>query len=440
MADIIQIREEKEIKKTATRIIYEFVDTEKGNKKISKEKYRKKDILVHYPWGYDGKLKYPNIKKFIYEGFDDKLPVGCIKSASFGYGFNSKLKPIGEFIGNTLKIETIRIIKSGTPKINKLKKEIILNEDIMRQLYDVFVTKLEQQNQDRKNLAQQQLKVVFPTDIEDVEFKYVKNSIAEVIITWGNSTSEFSDKDKKSIKEMFDKLSVTDDFLTPETLLDTKKKLDTKYIEDVINEYKSLMGRTSDSDATEKKWQKFLNQHSWIFSHIFSFPIILFQDEAYVGGKNLSNKDGKLNDFLIKNNLTENVAFIEIKTHKTELLKKGKAYRGTDVFGLSYDLSGGISQVLNQRDNFQKHYATIKMETEEPFETYNSKCVVLMGEIKSLNKKQLRSFELIRSNSKDVDIITFDELLSRIESLQKLIQGKVNPKERRKNNTTHNKV
>ncbi len=426
------IREEKEIKKTATRIFYEFIDSEKGIKKVSKEVYRKKDCEVHYPWGYDGKAKYPNIKKFIYEGFEGKLPVGTIKAASFGYGLNSKLKPIGDFIGNDLKIETVKIIKSGTPKLDIAKKEIILNEDIMRKLYDVFVVKLDQQSQDRANLAQQQLKVVFPDDIAEVELKYVKNSIAEVVSTWGSSISEFSDKDKLAIKEMFDKLSVTDDFLTSETLLDTKKKLDAKYIEDVIEEFKVLMGRTADSDATEKKWQEFLNKHSWIFSHIFSFPIILFQDEAYVGGKNLSNKNGKLNDFLVKNNLTENVAFIEIKTHKTELIKKGKPYRGTDVFGLSDDLSGGISQVLNQRDNFQKHYATIKMETEEPFETYNSKCVVLMGEIKGLTKKQLRSFELVRSNSKDVEIITFDELLARIESLQKLIQGKVKPKRKKK--------
>ena len=432
MAVTEPIREEKEIKKTATMIVYEFIDSEKKIQKISKEVYRRRDLIVHYPWGFDGKEKYPCIKKIMYEGFEGKLPVGTVKAATFGYGLNSKLKPIGDFIGKELKIETIRIIKKGSAKLDLAKKEIFLTESDLRKLYDVFSAKLDQQSQDRANLAHQLLKNIFPKEIEEVELKYVKNSIAETIATWGSSIDEFSDKDKAAIKEMFDKLSVTDDFLSAETLLDTKQKLDAKYIEDVISEYKTLMGRTADSDATEKKWQEFLNKHNWIFSHIFSFPIILFQDEAYVGGKNLSNKNGKLNDFLVKNNLTENVAFIEIKTHKTELVKKGKPYRGLDVYGLSDDLSGGISQVLNQRDNFQKHYSVIKMESEEPFETYNSKCVVLMGEIKKLDKKQLRSFELVRSNSKDVEILTFDELLDRIESLQKLIQGKVKPKRTKK--------
>jgi hypothetical protein len=424
------IKEEKEIKRSVTQVIYEFTDSEKEIKVISKEEYLKKDLIIHYPWGFDGKSKYVNIKKFTFEGFKGKLPVGVNKSSGNGYGFNNKLRFIGDFLGKELKIETVKFIKDGKPKLNLTKNEVTFTEANLRLLYDVFVVKIDQQTQERKNLTQQQLQIIFPKEIDDVKYKYIKNSIAEIITTWGSSMAEFSDKDKSAIQNMFDKLSATKDFLSGDILIDTKQKLDAKYIEDVISEYKALMGRTSDSGATEKKWQEYLNKHSWIFSHIFSFPIILFQDEAYVGGKNLSNKDGKLNDFLVKNNLTENVAFIEIKTHKTDLVKKGKAYRGTDVFGLSDDLSGGISQVLNQRDNFQKHYATIKMETEESFETYNSKCVVLMGEIGKLDKKQMKSFELMRSNSKDVEILAFDELLSRIESLQKLIQGKVKPKKK----------
>lgn len=430
MAD--QLREEKEINKTTTRIIYEFVDTEKNIKKVSKEVYLKKDLIIHYPWGYDGKDKYPNIKKFAYEGFKGNLPVGVNKVSTFGYGFNKKLNLLGDYLGSILKIETIRILKIGDSKLDFKLKEAIISEKDLRKIYDVFDAKFEQQKQEREKLIQKQLKNIYPSEIDDVEYKYVKNSIAEIITTWGSSIDEFSSKDKDAIKEMFDKLSVTEDFFSPETLLDTKSKLDAKYIEDVIAEYKSNMKRTADSSATEKVWQEFLGKHSWIFSYIFSFPIILFQQEAYVGGKNLSNKNGKLNDFLVKNNLSENVAFIEIKTHKTEIVKKGKPYRGNDVFGISDDLAGATAQVLNQRDHFQKHYAVIKMETDESFETYNSKCVVLMGTIKSLDKKQLKSFELVRSNSKDVEIITFDELLERIESLQRLIQGKTKPKITRK--------
>jgi len=36
-----------------------------------------------------------------------------------------------------------------------------------------------------------------------------------------------------------------------------------------------------------------------------------------------------------------------------------------------------------------------------------------MGSISDMSKDQIQSFELFRSNSKDVEILTFDELLAR---------------------------
>ena len=55
------------------------------------------------------------------------------------------------------------------------------------------------------------------------------------------------------------------------------------------------------------------------------------------------------------------------------------------------------------------------------FETFNSKCIVLIGNLADLDEDQRYSFELSRSNSKDVEIITFDELKAKIESFQELL-------------------
>jgi hypothetical protein len=254
--------------------------------------------------------------------------------------------------------------------------------------------------------------------------KYIANSIASALSSWEQSLDEFSDKDKQSVKDLFDKLSLTDGFFSTETLLKTKETVDATYIDDVIAQFEVMMAQKKETKTLEKKWQAFLKKHSWIFSYIFSFPIILLEDEAYVGGKSLSNKDGKVTDFIVKNDLTDNVAFIEIKTHRTELLRKGTPYRGTNVFAMSSDLTGGITQVLNQRDNFQKHFATHKMNSDVSFESFNSKCVVLMGSLSNLGRKEIPSFELFRSNSKDVEILTFDELLDRFKNIKTLMAGK----------------
>jgi hypothetical protein len=184
----------------------------------------------------------------------------------------------------------------------------------------------------------------------------VPNSVNAALDNWSQAIDDFSTKDKEAIKDLFDKLSLTDEFWTPETLLKTKESLDQQYIEDVIEEFNKLMKQKNETKTLEKRWQTFLARHNWVFSYIFSYPVMLFQNEAYVGGKNISNKNGKVTDFLVKNALTDNVAFLEIKTHKTYLLGAKKSYRGNDVYSMSKDVTGGITQVLDQRDNFQKEY------------------------------------------------------------------------------------
>jgi hypothetical protein len=118
----------------------------------------------------------------------------------------------------------------------------------------------------------------------------------------------------------------------------------------------------------------------------------------------------------MKNNLSDNVTFLEIKTHKTDLLSS-KAYRGTDVFSISEELSGCVNQVLNQRDNFQKEFDHLKRKSKENFETINSKCIVIIGKLDTISPEQKHSFELFRNNCRDVDIITFDELLFKIQNI-----------------------
>ena len=245
--------------------------------------------------------------------------------------------------------------------------------------------------------------------------------MSSALDNWSQSIDEFSKHDKKAIKELFVMLALTDDFLNMETLISTREALDKQYIEDVIDEYEAMLEQKHETQTLEKKWQKFLATHNWVFSYLFSFPVMLFQQEAFVGGKNLANKNGKVTDFLIQNSLSENVAFLEIKTHRTTLVGSKKAYRGNDVYSMSKDVTGGIAQVLDQRDNFQKQFSLHLYNSSESFETLNSKCVVLMGMLADMSKAELKSFELFRSNCKDVELITFDELLSRFKNLKTLI-------------------
>jgi hypothetical protein len=407
----------------ATKQIYYFHDPGKKLKQISKEVFKKKDQIIHYPRGFDGGPKYATIERFVYRGFKGNFTglVGVFKVATFGYGFTKKLRPFAKFLDANCKIKEVIIEKGGKVVFDKTNQKLFLNENALRQLFTAFDTVFTKNKAEVESVLFNTLHSLFPATFKKPKVRYIANTLASSLSTWGSSLAEFSEQDKTAIKGLFDQLSLTKDFLSADWLSKTKELIDTKYLNNSLVEFQKLRARKVGGASLEKAWQGYLKQNSWIFSSIFAQPVILHQDEAYVGGKTIDNKNGKLNDFLIKNSLSDNVSFLEIKTHLTELLKSSP-YRGNDVFSASEDLTGSVGQVLNQRDNFQKHYYVLKGTSASSLETLNSKCVVLIGSLKDLTTRQKNCFELFRSNSRDVEIITFDELQKKIESLQALLK------------------
>lgn len=51
------------------------------------------------------------------------------------------------------------------------------------------------------------------------------------------------------------------------------------------------------------------------------------------------------------------------------------------------------------------------------------KVVLIVGQKKDLNENQSICFELLRSNQKNLDIVTFDELLEKIKALKDILQA-----------------
>jgi len=412
---------EKIEKNMKTKRVYYFHDTELKINQLSKEEYKNKDMIVHYPRGFEGGQKYNTIKKFTYLGFKKKLPVGVVKSPLFGYGFTKKLNPFSKHINENFSFKEVQIVKNGKTKIEK--EVLYLSDRSLQLLNKTFDDVFKKNKAETASVLALIMYKLFPKVAEKPKKKYIANALSTSLSSWGNSIDEFSDSDKEAIKELFDKLSVSTDFLTSDSLKKTKEIVDNKYIENTLKQFDVLYKQATETKTLEKKWQKFLKENSWVFSSIFSQPVILYKDEAYVGGKSIENRGGKFSDFLIKNSLSDNISFFEIKTHKTKLLD-ASPYRGKDVFSATKELTGCINQVLNQRDKFQKNFASLKLESEQEFETFNSKCVVLIGSFEDLTKKQKYSFELLRSNSRDVEIITFDEIKKKIQSLKMIMTGK----------------
>jgi Domain of unknown function (DUF4263) len=148
----------------------------------------------------------------------------------------------------------------------------------------------------------------------------------------------------------------------------------------------------------------------------FGYPIIKVKDQASVGGRKLSGDGDKITDYLVKNSPTNNTARFEIKTPQTAILNTRQFREG--VYTPSAELSGSINQALNQRYQFQKHIASIKDNSRlYDLESYAVHCCLIIGRTPE-GDDQKKSFERFRRNSKDVEIVTFDELLEKLKQLR----------------------
>lgn len=171
----------------------------------------------------------------------------------------------------------------------------------------------------------------------------------------------------------------------------------------------------------EGYWQALLARNAWVFSQLTGAPVVLLQEKAYVGGKGIENTGGGEIDFLVRNALTDNVAFIEIKTPRTPIT--AGAYRTSGAFAVDKEITGGIVQVLGYRDRFEKLFNDLRANsaTEVPFQAYRGRCVLIAGTANGLGEEEKRSSELFRNSLSDVQVWTFDEVAQRLQGIREAL-------------------
>jgi hypothetical protein len=173
-------------------------------------------------------------------------------------------------------------------------------------------------------------------------------------------------------------------------------------------------------NSSEEYWQQTLEKYAFVLAQAFSFPIILIESKAYVGGKALDNRGGNIADYLAANAFTGNAVIIEIKTPTTPLL--GSPYRG--VFSPSSELSGAITQALNYRLSLTREIFSLGSR-DERMDVFAPHCLVVAGDAGQMlaDEPRRRSFELLRNAYKDVQVITFDELFGKARTLVAALEG-----------------
>jgi len=180
--------------------------------------------------------------------------------------------------------------------------------------------------------------------------------------------------------------------------------------------------RANLSNSDENFWQNLFEQNSWVLGQAYSYPVVIIRGQTYMGGKNIAGREGNIADFLYKNNLTDNAMIVEIKT-PTEGLTSRLPYRN-NAHSPTKELAGSVQQVLQNLYTLRRNYTGLISEEEPEFRIFSPRCLVVIGNLGAeAGVDRRRSFEIFRNNQRDVDIVTFDELIAKAETLLSLFQA-----------------
>lgn len=339
----------------------------------------------------------------------DYQPEGLTRDPNYGLGVKKEYRFILDAVAEHTN-KAVLYIGDAEPLPDEFK--------ILRATFETIVTEIDRIDR-RAQVAENEVKATTAFNVVAEElgvgprpFRLGRNEIRQLI---QNFAADPDFRDPKAQTELVTELARAAHTIAVRAPAATDKlvsDLQLSRLEVAIRDFEALLGQ----NHNENKWQEFFEADPFLLSFAFGYPISFVNGQSYVGGRRIDGKGEKIGDFLVKNSLSNNAAIIEIKKPHTPIVKK---YRD-GVFGPHEELSGGITQVLDQRyqliGNFAQHQKDNDWWGENALSDFEIDCVLIAGTMPT-EKDQRRSFQLYRKNSHGVRIVTFDEMLSQLKQV-----------------------
>jgi hypothetical protein len=172
--------------------------------------------------------------------------------------------------------------------------------------------------------------------------------------------------------------------------------------------------------SEEKVWQYFFEKNQWIFGYGLDYRYQeILQREVHLSNAELDGSNTVIGDYLLGDNFF--TTFVELKKPST-LLFANKGNR-SNSWKLSNDLIESVSQILEHKASGLIRLDSQQYINGEPLtqKAYDSKVILIIGDWKELEnssntlEKEIKkkTLELFRRDSRNVEILTFDELFER---------------------------
>ena len=348
------------------------------------------------------------------------LPSGFVQDPTYGLGLTKELRPIIYAVQDIEKVTRI-VIGGRDPTRHEYSTFYFSDMDFfnLRMAFNRTTRKHQQESLiERTILAHNNvLHKVYPERHALKEPPYRPGTIYKLVGGEEASSTVLKGKDRAALlKTVVGNATAIAD-RDPKEFVQLQKDLELVSLDRLISSFQKSMAK----NVNEGHWQKMLELNPFILSMVFGYPIVMVQSAASVGGGTIAGNGTKISDFLSKNSSSHNAALVEIKTPQTPVC--GSTYRG-GVWKPSNALMGAVVQVLDQR---QKLTLTLPLHKQfspqlSELQAYAIDCVVIVGKMPT-DPSQISSFEMMRSQYKDVRIVTFDELFGKLLLLREMLTG-----------------
>lgn len=348
-----------------------------------------------YSHGF-GKGRYFQVVSLDEEGFEIKLTSRTMFKVLY-------IKDKEDIV----RFEIIKLTKQSDNSDFQEKQKVTLSKFGFAQLISFikFISEI-----DLKGISERRIQ------LSDQELESLDGDTKKKIVTL------LSKEDGKAIVEEL----IKDGLITSKDIVNTsyrKEQLDIfkKLLSEdgYLQSYKSQIGKENTKD--EIAWQYFFQKNDWIFGYGLDYRFQgILQKEFHASSSDADGSGEVISDFLLGD--SNFATFVELKKPDTHLF--GREQNRSNAWRLSNDIIDAVSQILEQKSSGQ-----IKMETQslhnddgERIEqkSYDSKVILIIGHWNQIDgcsdkEKEIKkkTFELFRRDSRNIEIITYDELYDR---------------------------
>lgn len=260
---------------------------------------------------------------------------------------------------------------------------------------------------DLKGITEKRLKIIDDQDLDPDTIRTVKTLLS-----------------KNGGAELVETL-INEGIISSKDIVNTSfRKRGLQIFKDLKNDpeyWKKYAAENSISTHSEEKvWQYFFEKNQWIFGYGLNYRFKqILQREVHLSDSELDGSNSVIGDYLLGDNFF--TTFIELKKPSTPLF--GVEKNRSNSWRFSNDLIDSVSQILEHKSS-----GLIRLNDQQFIQgellnqkAYDSKVILIIGDWSELKKSKStqeieikkKTFELFRRDSRNIEILTFDELFDR---------------------------